>query len=487
VLGGGFGFLLWHRFGEAITLHAPEWIAGALAGRLPIDVWQPEAFVFPSMLVNGLFMAALCLILVIFGAVLDARESWKPVPGGFLAMLALMNVHSYDVLLLALVFAAFLATCAARRTLSGPWLVRGLVIGSGAAPSAAWFLYVIRSDPVFQARAATETYSPGFRSLAAGLSLLIALAIAGLALDSRSEQLRPARLAMAAVPAVAVVGLCVIARTHMEGYWLDWSGWIALYAGAVVLSALLSRGAPASDLIVCWALAGLTTPYFPMLFQRKLAMGLAIPWAILAASGVFAMLRAQDKGRRILVGTLAVVVLAGSSLRWLFREFEFIRLNVSRTTVHPVYFPQETRRILEALRAAPGRKVVLAMPGIPIQQIENGRPAPDSFQTPYIADLNALASGYAGAYSFAGHWSETPDYATRRRLAQGFFLGDTPEESKRALLETCEATHIIAPVPEALPEFFGMTGHPLQDFRGWGRVMVEGAQFRLIELPRAGP
>mgnify|MGYP006184294005 CR=1 FL=1 len=41
--------------------------------------WQPEGFVFPSMLTTSLFMASLCLILVIFTSFLDARKSWKPV------------------------------------------------------------------------------------------------------------------------------------------------------------------------------------------------------------------------------------------------------------------------------------------------------------------------------------------------------------------------------------------------------------------------
>ena len=58
--GGGIGFLVWEKFGQEIV-NGPEGIKPLFLGRSPIDVWQPEAFVFPSMLTNGLFMVSLCL------------------------------------------------------------------------------------------------------------------------------------------------------------------------------------------------------------------------------------------------------------------------------------------------------------------------------------------------------------------------------------------------------------------------------------------
>ena len=59
----GIGFLLWRNYG--------------FDG--PIDVWQPEAFVFPMLMQNGLFCASLFLMLSVWNCILNARESWKSV------------------------------------------------------------------------------------------------------------------------------------------------------------------------------------------------------------------------------------------------------------------------------------------------------------------------------------------------------------------------------------------------------------------------
>src|SRR5690606_23444982 len=129
------------------------------------DVWQPEAFVFPSMLTNALFMASLCLILGVFLSFLDAKQSWKPVLPGFICMALLMNIHSYDVLLVALVMVGCLAMQLARRDADWKWIARAGVIGLGAVPPALWFMHVLRNDSVFQERAATPTFSPNFKVL----------------------------------------------------------------------------------------------------------------------------------------------------------------------------------------------------------------------------------------------------------------------------------------------------------------------------------
>ncbi|MCH8979937.1 MAG: hypothetical protein IH945_11955, partial [Armatimonadetes bacterium] len=131
--GGGLAFLSWEMFGDALT-SGPGWFSNLMHGRQPIDNWQPEAFVFPSMLTNGLFMVALCLILATMVCVLGARTSWRPVLPGALSFAVLMNIHSYDVLLLALVLAAFLACLAANRSVDLAWTARTVVIGLGALP-----------------------------------------------------------------------------------------------------------------------------------------------------------------------------------------------------------------------------------------------------------------------------------------------------------------------------------------------------------------
>ncbi|HLO99742.1 MAG TPA: hypothetical protein VK171_14205, partial [Fimbriimonas sp.] len=104
VLGGGLGFMVWHTFGVAFSKPGPEFLQGALLSRLPTDIWQPEGFFLPSALTNGLFMVSLALVLGVMLAVLKAKESPKSLIPGAVCFGVLMNIHSYDVLLIALVF-----------------------------------------------------------------------------------------------------------------------------------------------------------------------------------------------------------------------------------------------------------------------------------------------------------------------------------------------------------------------------------------------
>src|SRR5262249_32053803 len=93
-LGGGIGFLVWETFGSELERPGPfaSMLASLHVPGTPNDVWQPEAFVFPSMLTNGLFMVSLCLIVGVFLCFLNAKDSWKPVLPGALCLAALMNI-----------------------------------------------------------------------------------------------------------------------------------------------------------------------------------------------------------------------------------------------------------------------------------------------------------------------------------------------------------------------------------------------------------
>lgn len=470
--GGGLGFLVWHTFGVAIVKPSP--IAPLLLGRLPTDVWQTEAFVFPSMLVNGLFMVSLCLIVGIFLCVLDAKESWKPAPVGAMCFLLLMNIHSYDVLLVALVLVAFLGASifAKRATLS--WVLRTVTMGLGAVPPALWFLHVLKNDPVFQARAATETYAPNFRLIVFGLLLLIA--VGSLALLGKGAQLRH-KIGVGVAGLILVVAFAV-AEGHKEGYWLSPASWVLAFAIACGLAACLSDDSDGKNLVICWAFVGLVAPYFPALFQRKLSMGISAPWAILAGIGFTAILASRERGVRNLVAIFGLALLSGTSVQWFFRETSLIRGNVSNTTVHPVHVSENVGAILARLAQNPSeRRVVLAMPGIASPTAD-----PDRFNSPYLPDLNPIASGFSGAYSYAGHWSETPDYGKRRNEATAFFLRANDDE-RRAFLQEKGIGYIVAPVPEAFPEISQMNdGVPLADVRTLGKVLVDGSQFRLIEV-----
>lgn len=465
--GGGIGFVTWQAFG--VTKATPGgWVTSLLKGGLPTDVWQPEGFVFPSMLTNGLFMVSLCLMVGAFLALLDARESWRPVLGGAIAIGLLMNIHSYDVLIVALVMVGFLVSCLVMRQATGIWALRCGVIAAGALPAALWFLYVIASDPVFQSRAATETYSPGFRQVIVGY--LPAIVAGSLALVLRAEERRRTWLVPALIGLVA--GLWAIAQGPIQGYWLTPVEWAVAMAIALAVCALAARPEPFWNLLVAWATVGLIAPFFPALFQRKLAMGLAVPWMILAAWALAEVLLKMNLRERMLAGALAALTFVGSSFAWLAREMRvYIVGNVSNTTVHPTFLPADDLALLDRLRAArQGRTVVLAMPGVPTPR------AADFFGPPAIPDLNPFASGLAGVTTYAGHWSETPRYPDRRREVTDFFLAETDPAVREALLQTAGAGYLIAPRPDAFAPL------PLADLRPVGEVIAESRRFWLIRV-----
>lgn len=483
VFGAGLGYAVWHTFGSAVVRPGNPLLGGFLLSKLPSDVWQPEGFVFPSMLTNALFMASLCLILGVIHAVLASRESWKPVAWGAVCFGLLMNIHSYDVLLIFLVLATFALMLFVQGQLAGKWALRVFVIGLGAVPAALWFMHVLQNDPVFQARAATETYTQNFRQTFVGYLPLIGLALVALfkgdAEEEESSSVR--RKAGFALLGIGLIVLLAAAGDHLKDeYWMGWPAFAVTLAAAAAACALLSSKKPVWNLMVAWAVIGLIAPYFPALFQRKLGMALSVPWGILAGYGLYLLLKDRDKGLRIVLGSLAIVGVCASSVLWLQREMLYIRNNVSRTTLQPVYLTPDAQQILRILNEDKSpRKVVLAMPGM---YLSGERP--DEFGVVYVPDLNPIFSGFAGAYTYAGHWSETPDYFSRRNRATAFFLRQTPEEARTQILDESKADFIVAPVPEAFPDFNRLTQADLADVKRYGEVVFEGSQLCLVKVAR---
>lgn len=480
VLGAGVGFLVWHNFGEVIVRDTPDILASWMMGRLPTDVWQPEGFVFSSMLTNSLFIVSLCLIAGIVLALLDAKTGWRPVAGGALMMLVLMNIHSYDVLLLLLVAIAFLAMSIAAKRMTGAWFARCAVIFAGAIPSALWFLHVLRNDPVFQARAAVFTYSPNFRQVVFGYLLLVAFGLYGI--------IRKARLAGELKPQIGsalYVGLVAFLFKAAEGHTAEMflsPVQFAVAMGIALLAAVLCAGD--DDLrnwLIAWAFIGLIALYVPAAFQRKLAMALSVPWALLAGLAIHEQLQGWEKGRRTLLSAFAIVLLGFSSVLWLQRELGFIKARVTRTTVHPLYLTHDMQQIVRALNERSGeRRVVLAIPGVWNQlDGQDGMPGTDQFGEPLIPDLNPILSGLTGCYTYAGHWGETPDYGIRRRKAGQFFYKGTSEAERNQILDEGGIQYVVGPVFSD----FGAGGESAYiDLTTLGEVLVDGATLKLVKV-----
>lgn len=469
VVGGGLGFLptFWHRFGN----------------QGPTDVWQPEGYVVPSMLTNGLFMVSLCLILSVFLCVLRARRNDRAaIALGALAMGALMNVHSYDALLVGLVLIGLLASLLVARRASWKWIFRSTLIVLGALPAALWFLHVLSMDEVFRARAATETFSPNFRQVLMGFLPPMVLGFVGL---YRRAAQRPAesarRRAGVALGLATLLTLGYFSASHTGGYFLSPLGWGAAFVAAVTATALLAERSPARNLIVSWALVGTVAIYFPALFQRKLTMGLAIPWSLLAALALGDLLKRQERSARNLLASLSLLVLGGSAIQWTFRELGYAASNVASTARHPVYLGPDVQKIIAYLQTQKGRTVVLTWPGAPNQRVDqSGLPIPDDFGTPEIPDVAPFLTGLTGVYTYAGHWSETPDYNRRAGDSSRFLLeravgnvSPMTGEERRSLIERWGIDYAVVPIHPGLPTL------PPERL---GEVVVSGTRMALVRL-----
>jgi len=473
-LGAGIGFLVWANLGRVVPAGNP--FGGITGGNLPIDVWQGEAFAFPSMLINGLFAVSLCLILAIFVCVLDAQYSWKPVLPGALCFLALMNIHSYDVLLVALVLIAFLGSALVSRTINAQWVARVACMGAGAIPAVLWFLYVLGKDPVFQSRAATETYAADFRALIVGILPLVILGMVAFGAEAKDDPSRKRMLAgLGGLYGVFLV-LFVIAPAHQSNtYFMTAGVWGAAFIFVAAAGAMLSNANPGWNLITSWASVGIVAPYFPALFQRKLTMALAVPWGILAAIGFGFILSNRERGMRNLVCLFGLLILSATSVRWFTREIDFAKEGFGTVIQNPIYVPDEIMTLIRKADELPGRQVALVHPGIQFKTEEG-------FLS-YINDYNPYFSGLGGIYTYAGHWSETPKYRDKRSMAMGFFSPQVSDASREAFLKENGITLIVAPVQEAFPNLGEIPGtEPLPNLDSLGKVIAGGTQFKLIQV-----
>ncbi|MBS1714870.1 MAG: hypothetical protein JST30_11105 [Armatimonadetes bacterium] len=472
--GGGLGFAVWERFGQEIV-NGPEALKPLLLGRLPIDVWQPEAFVFPSALTNGLFMFSLCLIVWTLGAVIEAKDHWKPVLPGALAFGVLANVHSYDTVLVGLVLIGYLVAQLKTGQATPLWVGRAACIAAGAVPAAVWLGYVLSKDPVFQARAATLTYSPNFRQVLFGIFPAVVLACV-----AAWKSVGKTRTAAFGTVVLLLAALTALSAGHDPSVgFLNWGAWCVLTVFTLGALWLLAKEDDAWNLAWSWALLGLCALYLPVLFQRKLAMGMILPWAILAAYGLVSILKPLERSTRNLVATLTLCLMCGSSILWFKREKDFIDLNVGSTTVHSVYFSKDSGQILNVLNSIKGRTVVLAMPGVwnPV--------GPADFRTPLVPDFNPILSGMTGVYTYAGHWSETPDYGKRRGLSTLVYLAATPDDKRKLILDEIRPDYVVAPNTKAFPTIgLGAENVALADLTTLGKVVYSGNQLLLIQIAR---
>jgi arabinosyltransferase C len=432
----------------------------------PIDVWQPEAFIFPSLMQNGLFCAAIWLITVVWRAILDSEESWSQVWKGCIALLVLTNIHTYDTLAIAIIAVGFLATVLGAGRFRSSWMIRSAVIGAGAMPAVAWFVYVRGIDPVFAARADTVTISATLGMVVLGLFPAILLAGYGL--------LKYGNVRGVALAIILFIGIGIAQATsyRMDAAWGNTSVWFVLAAIGVFACFLYKPVTPMYGFLFSWIVMGLLALYYPGLFQRKLAMALALPIGIATTSGILRLPNFKPA-----YAWPVILILGASNLFWLVRETTMATRNISNTTMQNIYWQPEIAEYLKYFREnANDSAAVIAMPGIAV---------PDDFAQPReyavaIPDLNPVLTGWGKVKTFVGHWSETPNYLDRRRrVMRDLFSPQTTTASAYLLMKDARADFILAPTTDLALQ----AGVPPRDFyAGLGQVVYEGDRFILVRF-----
>lgn len=371
-------------------------LPGAKAPTGSVDVWQPEAITFLSIYLNPLFLAGLLLMLGSFYWLELARREGRAKYAVFagLHLLVLGNVHTYDVLTVACVWAAYVLVLSLlhfRLKIEdfrlGRTVALSLLTAIIALPSVAYQFHVYAIDPVFRLRANTPIPSPPILSYFAGYGLIL-------------------------------VGTAV--------------------ASAMLLFDLKSKIENRKCLLpIVWSIIGFAVPYIPIAQQRKLVMGLHIPLCILCAYALtaivaaFRRMKTDERGlasawspkvvelRILLLSILFWTSVVISPIDFLLMDTEL--LNQGRTAPH--YSPFISDRDLAAmsyLRA-------------------HGEAEDAIYASP---DFALFAPAMTGLSVYYGHWSETPDYRGKLRGWAAGAEQDAPDAL--ATLMDSGATYLVA-------------------------------------------
>ena len=290
------------------------WMFGAGPSRsLPVDLWQPEAITFLSLYLNPLFLCAQVLMLASFWFLLRCRETRQArcAAAAGVCLLLLANIHTYDVITVAAVWAAFLFVDSASERRAN---LRLLLLTATAAiiclPALLYQWYLFHSEEVFRLRVGTEALSPALWQYLSGYGLILILAVAGLP------------------------------------------------------SAIRRKGD--ALLLVAWALIGFVLPYSPFSQQRKLIMGLHIPLVILAAYAVVWLSRRANRPVVPIALLLAILTIA-SNVVFLRRDAAWLVQNQTATQMHRPFLSNSELAGLRWLRGnSRMTDSVLAFPDIAV-------------------------------------------------------------------------------------------------------------------------
>jgi hypothetical protein len=317
---------------------------------------------------NPLFAAALWLTVFIFERMWAAQQTGKFAPAveaGLLGLL-LANIHSYDILIVWAVWLAYLCLrLILRQGADSRQCLFALILLLLPLPAVWQQWHLFRTEAVFHARALVPTPSPAIYWYLLGLGFLVPIGAYG-----------ASRL---------------------------WRDSEADRSSAIFLG--------------CWAVVGLLIPYLPFSFQRKLAMGVHIPWAILSGVGLAVLLRLRREdgfGRKGIALGAAVLLLSLTPLRWFAVALGNVESNWCEGDARLFLTGDETAAIDWLSSHADGSGVLAA----PLQ----------------LGGIAGYLPALAGVSTFAGHWGETPGFSGKLRETIKFYSSGMSDEERRSFL-----------------------------------------------------
>jgi len=334
---------------------------GAIAGRFPIDLWIPEAFVPYSIFANPHFPLAMALMLLIFERFLLPSATEPTLSSllyaGLLA-LGLAMVLPFALLTGWAVLVIFLGWLyASRRRLPWPqiWLTLSVIVFS--MPVLLYQYWVSTSNPILAGWGAQNvTPAPRWADFGLGYGLIGLLALLG--------------------------------------------------AGRVIQKTMSTRTArPPEWLVLIWAVVTVGLVYVPFELQRRLITGLHLPLCMLAAIGLHrwvARVGLPAGYQRLLkMGTVAIGAI-GTLAVWGIPLLGTLQAPEQSATTALFFIRDEEQAAFAWLQAhsEPG-DVILAS-----------------------ARVGMFVPGQTGARAYYGHPFETVQAKKKRTQAETFFRGE---------------------------------------------------------------
>lgn len=361
-----------------------KYLRGLADVRFPLDLYVGEANTFFSIMAFPHFVIACTLIIAVFWCFIRAMEtrSWGLVAVAAALALTLTLQHAYDLLIIGLVPACFLALVALRDRRI-PWFggFALALVGCVATPPALYFTLLTSRDPLWRAvlaqfgNAGVYTPPPAHLLILMGVPLIIVLA--GL--------------------------IWFLARTIVERDW--------------------ARLIPSDnrDLFLwTWLGVGFLLLYVPTDFQIHMLNSWQVPVALLAARAVYWQFMPSLSGRlprlaRALPLLVVLAALPANLYLTTWRITELARFD------EPYYLSAGEQEAMHWLAANAGRDTVV-LSGL---------------------NLGQFVPVYSDGRAFLGHWAQTVAFFDKRERVQAFFDASTTDAKRLALLDEFKITHVL--------------------------------------------